>query len=345
VATATPTTNFTVLRARRDVLRRSSVGVLYTGRTGLPGQDRSESYGVDGIFSLKSNVRIDTYVARTSTPGRTGDDLSYRGNFDYNADRYGMVAEHLAVGGDFSPAVGFMRRRNFRRSALDLRFSPRPSQARLVRKYYYEAGYSYIATGSGRLESRAATLAHRIEFQNSDRINVVYLRSYELLVAPFRIVPTVAIPTGNYGWQSVEGSYQLGTQRPFNGTLALSTGSFYGGSQTAASYRGRIALLTQLALEPQISANWIDLPEGRFATTLVSTRVTAPLTPRMFVSALLQYNSTSQAFNSNVRLRWEYKLGSELFVVYSEGRNSRLTGSPDLETRGLVVKLTRQWRL
>ena len=42
----------------------------------------------------------------------------------------------------------------------------------------------------------------------------------------------------------------------------------------------------------------------------------------MFVSALLQYNSTSHSVAANVRLRWEYQPGSELFVVFNEQRDT-----------------------
>ena len=46
------------------------------------------------------------------------------------------------------------------------------------------------------------------------------------------------------------------------------------------------------------------------------------MTPLMFASALLQYNSGTNAVSANVRLRWEYRPGSELFVVYNEERDT-----------------------
>ena len=42
----------------------------------------------------------------------------------------------------------------------------------------------------------------------------------------------------------------------------------------------------------------------------------------MFASALLQYNSTDRSFSSNLRFRWEYQPGSELFVVYTDERDT-----------------------
>ena len=59
------------------------------------------------------------------------------------------------------------------------------------------------------------------------------------------------------------------------------------------------------------------------------------------MSALAQYNSAAGAFGTNVRLRWEYEPGSDFFVVYSDGRDTTLGGLGRLESRGLVVKLTK----
>ena len=64
----------------------------------------------------------------------------------------------------------------------------------------------------------------------------------------------------------------------------------------------------------------------------------------MFTSALLQYNSTSNTVAANVRLRWEYHPGSELFVVYNEQRDTMGRRFPELENRALIVKFNRLFR-
>ena len=61
----------------------------------------------------------------------------------------------------------------------------------------------------------------------------------------------------------------------------------------------------------------------------------------MFFGGLLQYNSSRNALSTNLRLRWEYQPGSELFVVYNDVRDTELRGTPMLENRAFVVKLTR----
>ncbi len=343
--TGTAATNFTVVRVRRDVLRRSTIGALFTGRSASQvAVGSNETFGLDGLFSFYQNLRLNTYVAKTRTAGLSGRDTSYRAEVDYNADRYGVRVERLSVGEDFNPEVGFLRRRNFADSAANLRFSPRPRASRLVRKYYLESGYSYITSGSGRLESRELSAAFRTEFQTSDRVAVEYWRQYELLEAPFRI-GSVTLPVGGYSWQEMRASYQFGQQRRISGTASSSRGSFYDGSQTAASFRGRVAVATRLAIEPAVAVNWIDLPQGRVTTKLLSARATAPMTPRMFASVLIQYNSSVNAFSTNARFRWEYRPGSELFVVFTEGRETTRPGFPLLENRGFVVKINRLLQL
>ena len=90
--------------------------------------------------------------------------------------------------------------------------------------------------------------------------------------------------------------------------------------------------------------NWIDLPEGRFTTELVTTRTTYTVTPQMFVSALLQYNSGNDSLGTNVRFRWEYQPGSELFVVYNEQRDTLTPRFPELENRAFIIKVNRWFR-
>ena len=61
----------------------------------------------------------------------------------------------------------------------------------------------------------------------------------------------------------------------------------------------------------------------------------------MFVTALVQYSSSTTSLSANVRFRWEYQPGSELFVVYTEGRDTSIPNQTVLENRGFVVKINK----
>jgi hypothetical protein len=90
----------------------------------------------------------------------------------------------------------------------------------------------------------------------------------------------------------------------------------------------------------------VRLPGQEFNTLLAATRLTYTFTPRMFLSALVQYNSASDRFSANARLRWEYRPGSEIFLVYTEERDTfDFERFPVLQNRGLVIKATSLLRL
>ena len=339
-------TNFTVLRVKRDILRRSRIGAIFTGRSvSTVGDGSNEAYGLDAAFSFYDNVNFNGYYARTRTLGLEGDDASYQAAFSYTGDLYGFQVDHLLVGDSFNPEVGFLRRDDFRRTFTSAQFSPRPASIRAVRQFTWRASLDYIENGAGRVETRIAQARFQTEFENSDRFSVDVQRSYELLVRPFRIASDVTIPVGGYDFQNLLASFSMGAQRRVSGTFSIQRGEFFNGHITAVGYRrGRIEVTPQLSVEPSISINRIDLPEGVFTARLVTSRATYTLTPRMFFGGLLQYNSSNDSLSMNLRLRWEYQPGSELFVVYNDQRDTTLRGVPLLENRAFVVKLTRLFR-
>ncbi len=348
----TESTNFTVLRLRRDVLRRSSIGAIFTNRSvSLVGPGASQAYGVDGTFSFHETLDFVTYYSRTRTPLGNGRDASYQGRFDYGGDRYGATVDHITVEENFLPEIGFMTRDNYRRTTLSGRFSPRPQGSRIVRRYSFEAGVdSFTTADQGLLETRERTVDFSTEFQNGDRLEVNLTNSYELLLEPFRISRDVELQVGGYDFTAAMVSYELGAQHRANGTLAFTAGSFWSGNIRTLEYRqGRLNVTNQFSVEPTISFNDIELPEGEFTTTLVSTRFNFAFNPRMFFGGLVQYNSGIDRVSYNLRLRWEYSPGSELFVVYTEEQdvNSLRPMRMDdrLRNRGFVVKLNRLFRL
>ena len=340
-------TNFSVLRVKRDILRRSRVGAIFTNRSvSLRGDGANQAYGIDGSFSFYDNVNLYGYYARTNTPGLQGNSESYRAAFSYEADLYGLLVDHLQVGRNFNPEIGFMRREDFRRSYVYAQFSPRPEGIEAVRQFTWGGSVDYIENGAGQLETRILSGRFRTSFENSDNLSADIQQDYEFLRRPFAITDEVTIPVGGYEFTDFQVSYELGPHRRVAGSLSLQHGQFFGGDITALGYsRGRIEVSRQFAVEPSISWNRIALPQGSFTAQVATTRLTYTFTPRMFASALLQHNSTNNVLSTNVRLRWEYQPGSELFVVYNDQRDTWMNrGFPMLENRAYVVKLTRQFR-
>ena len=100
----------------------------------------------------------------------------------------------------------------------------------------------------------------------------------------------------------------------------------------------------QLSLEPTYSLNRVRLTQGAFTSHLLGSRVTYTMSPTMFASALVQYNSSVTSVSTNARFRWEYRPGSELFVVYNDERDTRAAGFPTQLSRSFIVKVNRLLR-
>jgi hypothetical protein len=340
-------TNFTVIRLKRDVLRRSSIGGIFTNRShSVTAEGANQAYGVDGSFLFYDSINTSGYYARTHTPTLDGENASYQARFAYNADRYGATIDHLFVDRHFNPEVGYLQRRDFRRTYGYARFSPRPTSVPHVRKFTTEGSIEHILDGRGILETQQQIGRFMTELQNGDQVSAELTGNYENLTEPFSIADNVTIPVGGYHFNDVMVSYLAGVQHRASGTVQLRHGGFYSGTLTALTVTtARVGITPQLSFDPGVSINHVKLPEGEFTAKVLSTRVDYAFTARMFMSGFIQYNSSINRASSNFRYRWEYRPGSELFVVYTDERDTIPVPRPtSLRNRAFVVKVNRLFR-
>ena len=340
-------TNFTAARVRRSILRRSNVGAIVTSRRPSLSGDHNVAFGADANLRFHQHVESNMYVARTISEGQLGnDDLSYRARFAYNPDAWGFSLSHLKVGRTFNPEVGFVRRKDFRLSSATARYSPRLRNSRTVRQLTWQGTLDYVSNSAAtRVENRDLQGDFTVEFHNSDTVTVSSLTQYELLPAPFMIAEGVVVPAGAYDHRTVRASYSLGTQRLVSGTITAQRGSFYNGTRTNGGFSGRLSFSPRFVVEPGITLNHVGLPYGDFSAHLLNARVVVTPTPRMQISGLVQYNQSAHTVTSSTRLEWEYTPGSELFIVYSDGRDTTARpGRPTLINRTIAVKATRLMR-
>lgn len=348
-----PATEYSVGRVNRDMFKRSHVGLIGTRRATIgDGAAARYAYGADVSFGLTASSELSGYWARTQTAGTAADrltatapDTSYRGRFELNSDGVGLELEHLYVGSAFDPAVGFLRRNAFRRSYAKGRLSPRPTNLGPVRKLFVEGSADYYANTAGEKETATFSESLRLELKNTDRISLEATNNFERLDATFDLGNGVTILPGSYTFTQYRFNYEMSPSRKVSGFLGASHGDFYDGTIDEVSWRGRVEFTSRFYAEPSVSRSWVRTPRGNGATDAFGSRLTFTLSPRMFVGALVQYRSTSSSLSSNVRFRWEYQPGSELFLVYSDGRNTLdRRFPPTLENRSIVVKITKLLR-
>ncbi|MBT8403385.1 MAG: carbohydrate binding family 9 domain-containing protein [Gemmatimonadetes bacterium] len=343
--TGIESTNYSVVRVKRDILTRSAVGALFTNRSvAVDGGGSSQSYGLDASFGFGDNFEMGGYWARTETPTLGGDDTSWQAALNYSGDTYGVTASHLSIGEAFNPEVGFLRRSDFDKSSGSLRFSPRPASISWIRKLTWQGNLDYFEDGAGRMESRRQSGRFSVEMESADQLSFTRTRDFDRLDVPFEVATDLAVPRGRYTFTNNRLWFRAGEQRRLSGSVSYQWGAYYHGELKSLSLsQGRLVVTNQFSLEPGVSLNLIDLPEGDSDQTVFRLRSDYAFSPRMFASALVQYNTATDYLSSNVRFRWEYAPGSELFVVWTDDRDTGFGGT-GLRTRALAIKLTRLLR-
>ena len=339
-------TNFSAFRMKRDIFSRSNIGVIATHRNlAADGTGSNSLYGVDGVFNPTEHIRINTFYMATSEPGvATGHQAaSYLGQFRYDTDLLDVSAERLYLGEDFNPGMGFVRRRDFTKDGGSVTFAPRPRGIEAVRQFEFKVDAANYDRPDGETETREYMFQVQTIFESSDRLFVDHTVTEEHLLEGFSLSSEVDVPAGDYRFSRTGVRVRMGSHRPFSGFLRYEFGDFFGGTRRQVSYRGRAELNTRFSLEPNISLNWIEVPAGSVRAQVSRLRATYTVSPRSFLGALVQYNSAAQLFSANIRYRWEYSPGSDLFVVFSTNRDGD-DGLSGLSDRALVVKFTRLFR-
>ena len=99
-----------------------------------------------------------------------------------NADQWGARIDHLFVGEDFNPEIGFARRKDFRQSVVSARVSPRPRSIPWIRQITLQADVDYVENArAGFVESRDLGGQFRMEFESSDQVGASFGEKYEYL--------------------------------------------------------------------------------------------------------------------------------------------------------------------
>ena len=339
-------TNFSAFRIKRDLFSRSNIGVIATHRNvGAQGPGSNSLYGVDGNFNPSDNLRINSFYMATSEPGvETGHQAaSYMGQFNYDTDLIDLTAERLYLGEDFNPGMGFVRRRDFTKNGASFQLSPRPRGIEAIRQFELKFQANNYDRPDGEMETRKYKFEGKAILESSDRLIVDHTMTEERLLDGFDLSTEVAVPAGNYRFNRTGLRLWLGTHRSFSGYFRYEFGDFFGGTRREVSYWGRAEVNQRLSMEPNISLNWIEVPGGEVQAQVSSLRATYTVSPRSFLGALVQYNSAAQLMSANVRFRWEYSPGSDVFVVFSTNRDGD-DGLAGLSDRALVVKFTRLFR-
>ncbi len=325
--------NFSVMRVRRDVLSRSSIGGLVTNVQG--GGRANRVAGADANFYFRRVWFLEGWLARMEQTGTPGSTSGY-GRFAYDADRYGASYRVLSIGEGFGSDVGFIRRPDTRQHTTELRYSPRPASD-LFRQLFFTGRLGYVTDQRSVLETRERTGVAQFVLETGDAVQVTRTSQLEAITAPFLLRSDVTFAPGAYRFTTTEYKFDSFRRRHQTLTATYTTGGFWTGDRDTISLKSSYRFSSHFGVSANYDVNWVRLPEAEFTTHLMSTRVQVAFTNSVAVLSLLQYNRDTRQFSSNVRLRWIPRPGTDFFVVFNELDEDR-AGLAALN-RSVAVKL------
>lgn len=341
-----------VLRIRRDVLGRGYIGAMgtYSDRASRPG---AATGGVD--FQLPYIVgKGDNLVvlgnaawSRDSVGGNVG--AHYRLAVDYPNDHADIVMRYDRVEQAYDPALGFVVQRGIHRLAGNTAITPRPRDARFIRRWEFNLlGYNAVWTDGGRLDN--ANLNARpfgVQLQSGDRVELNFYRIFDAPSTTFTLVPGTSVAAGEYWWTRAELVLQGANLRPIVPRVETSVGEFYTGRRFDFEASLRVRLQPHYEFLAEFERNDVSLPSGAFTAHTARLRSDFAVNPRLTITGFLQYDDQSDRAALNARLRWTPSPGSDLFVVWNSVWPTvpeRAFQLMEPQRGALVVKYTHYFR-
>ncbi|MEM8558342.1 MAG: DUF5916 domain-containing protein, partial [Bacteroidota bacterium] len=345
----TASANNTVARVRADLPvrlgdARTTVGGIVTNlaRDG----NRNTAVGLDGQVRFGQNSEINAWATQvwdTEGPESAAGLLFAR----LATERMGVSAAFSAVGRNYAPALGFVRRRDYRRlgSSVFLR-QPLGGGPLNLREFYSDFDVSGFWGLGGVLQSSEVEWEAAIETANEDGFGAGIRHVFERLDEDFALRDGEIVPVGDYGF--VQGFIfgRTDERRPVYADAGVQVGGFFSGRRVDVEAEIGWRASPGLRLEVEAEHAVLDLGNGPFTATVGSVSVATAFSRDLFGRTLVQYDNFSKQLRANVRFNWIHTPGSDLFVVfdtaYGLGEDDPLDPRQRLilRDRVAVVKLT-----
>jgi hypothetical protein len=337
--------DFLVLRPKRQFLRESYVGAIYTRRsTRTSGVLDRHSIGADfqlstARFRGNQNLIFTGFFIKTPDGVRRSDNQSWGLRLNYPNDKWRFQAATRQFAKNFAPAIGFAERVDFKKYYAIARFAPRPKNNRWIRQVGMQLFPEVFYDSQNRLIERNVQFQLLdLDLHSGDAIGVRVTPSYDHLQDDFRVGGGITLPAGTeYRFLRYNYSISTANQRKISGSANYTVGGFYSGRRrdisATVNLRPRRGVLATLSG----TFNRVELPQGRFSTKVMRAIVNTQLNPFISVSNNVQFDSLSRILGWQSRFRWIVQPGNDIYVVWLN--NWQDTG-PQLTTldRSAAVK-------
>jgi hypothetical protein len=349
-----PSENFGVLRLRHGILDDfSTAGLMVTSfadgdRTNLGlGGDAVIRAPADHFLTLRLSSTVDSRdssgvsLAERSLAHVVWERRTQRGlQYNFTATR---------MGADYRPEIGFLQRTDFTQANLYGNWFIYTDKHPWLRRYYPGwLAFQTYRNADHALESAQYAVWVQWDTKAGGGGWIEPKWFHENVLRPFSIGSTT-VPAGVYDFADLQVALSMAQGRKLRTSLDFRTGTFYDGTRTQAilTPTWNVSRNLELGADYQVSDIRFASRDQHETIQVARLRVRTALDVRASGNAFVQYNSTTDRVDVNVRLRYAFAEGTDLWFVYNEGLDTDRTTNPQgyespfSLARTFVVKLTR----
>jgi hypothetical protein len=351
-----PGENFGVLRLRRPVLNPwSTAGMLMTTYYGAG--RRNLAVGADTSLRVHGDEYVGMKWASTVDADDPEDtDLGGRSFLDARWERrtqrgLSYLWQFTRAGENYRPELGFMPRRDFTTANVVGNWFFFTDAHRYFKRIYPGAlAFSTFRNSDDALESGQYAFWVQWDTKAGGGGWVEPKWFHENVLVPFTIGDTVRIPAGSYDFADLQIVHVMPSGRKVRADVDFRTGTYFDGRRTQLLLTPTWNVNRHLELGGDYQVNVLRFPVRQQSDNihLLRLRVRTAIDAKASGNAFVQYNSTTDRLDFNVRLRYAVAEGTDLWLVYNEGldtgrehdvlQQDRFT--PLSMSRALILKYT-----
>ena len=357
-AATLPSENFGVMRVKRRVLNDySTAGAMFTSRLSENGHNLA--YGLDSDIRLFGNDYLQVRWAQTFDDGDSAsvswlDRAQHYVQWQRRATRglsYAMSTTRS--GAAYNPELGFLPRRNFTTANAVTNYYIMTDKHKYFSRIYPGAlAFSTFRNTDGVVESGQYAFWVQWDTKAGGGGWLEPKWFVEDVAAPFRIGQGIDIPAGRYRFADFQVFWNMPAGRKYRTMVDARAGTYFDGRRQQVIVAPTFNISPQLELGGDYQLTRLQFPgrDQRENIQLLRLRIRGALDARASGNAFVQYNSATDRIATNVRLRYNFAEGTDLWLVYDEGfAMERLELTPGVRTplstgRTLLLKYSHTFQ-
>ena len=309
-----PQTQFNVVRARGNILKKSNVGAIFIDRNSAGGERDHQSLGIDLNLSI-NKLLLYSYFAQTENPNTEGDNSAGRMVLAWRDTKWDLSTYYKKVGKAFDPQVGFMQRNNVGESFATVGYHKRYSKGPFLNLNPY-VFINQFDNLDGYLESRALKAGLDIQFMNGAMLFSGITRTDEVIKTPFSLYGA-EVPADEYVFNNLSLYYRGDRTKfiTFNGNASI--GDYFHGTRNSVGLSASIKRGYRFIVDIGMNKNVVKFPDATVNADVYTLKIKYNHSVKLLNKLYFQYNKADEILVTNFRMNLIHAPLSDLFLVYS----------------------------